>query len=110
MEVIFWLAGACGAGRIQAVSETGHVFRRLRYRYSKQDKFFASYSSFWESLGGVPDSPALYELPLKGVRKPLEDVVSKKRAEYRRRYQLLDGLEQQFNDALGITTPATEPQ
>lgn len=60
-EVIFWLACSCEAGRVQAVSETGRVFRRLRYRYSKQDKFFASYSSFWESLGGVPDSLALYK-------------------------------------------------
>jgi uncharacterized protein VirK/YbjX len=33
-------------------------------------------------------------LPEHITRKPIDDVVSKKRAEYRRRYQLLDELEQ----------------
>ena len=33
-------------------------------------------------------------LPERIARKPIEEIVSKKRAEYRRRYQLLDELEQ----------------
>ena len=103
MDVIFWLAAAGNIDAIQAVSENSHVFRSLRYRYSKQDKFFASYSEFWESRGGRPNLRGNYDLPLQVIRKPLEEVVSKKRAEYRRRYQLLAQLQQQFNDALGIT-------
>ena len=103
MDVIFWLAEAGKIEGIQAVSEHSHVFRSLRYRYSKQDKFFASYSEFWESLGGRQTSHGNYDLPLTVIRKPLEEVASKKRAEYRRRYQLLNELHQQFNDALEIT-------
>ena len=105
IEAVSLLAAACGVSAIMAVSEHSHVFRSLRYRRSKQDKFFSSYSSFWESLGGVRESGGLYTLPMKVIRKPLEEVASKKRAEYRRRYQLLEALEQQFMDALGITAP-----
>lgn len=102
MDVIFWLSAAGKIEGIQAVSEKSHVFRSLRYRYSKQDKFFASYSEFWESLGGWQNSYGNYDLPLQVLRKPLEEIASKKRAEYRRRYQLLSELHQQFNDALAI--------
>ena len=105
IEAVYMIAAACSVSGIIAVSEHSHVFRSLRYRRSKQDKFFASYSAFWESLGGEPESEGLYRLPLQVIRKPLEEVVSKKRAEYRRRYQLLEALEQQFMDALGITAP-----
>lgn len=101
MEVVMMLASVCGMPQIQAVSEETHVFRSLRYRRSKQDKFFASYSDFWESLGGVKNTQGLFELPLQITRKPLEEVVSKKRSEYRRRYQLLDNLAQQFDTAVG---------
>ncbi len=102
MDVIFWLVAAGNIDSIQAVSEHSHVFRSLRYRFSKQDKFFASYSEFWESLGGQKNRQGNYDLPVEVRRKPLEEVASKKRAEYRRRYQLLSELHRQFNDALDI--------
>ncbi|MCP6576681.1 VirK/YbjX family protein, partial [Klebsiella pneumoniae] len=35
------------------------------------------------------------QLPLRLERKPLESIASKKRAEYRRRFQLLDQLAEQ---------------
>ena len=38
-------------------------------------------------------------LPLVMPRKPLEEIASKKRSEYRRRYALLDSLIQQVNQA-----------
>ena len=38
-------------------------------------------------------------LPLAMPRKPMEEIASKKRSEYRRRYALLDSLIQQVNQA-----------
>ncbi len=38
-------------------------------------------------------------LPLVMPRKPVEEIASKKRAEYRRRYALLDSLIQQVKQA-----------
>jgi len=102
MEAVFNLAEQCGVETITAVGDTTHVFRSLRYRHSKSDKFFASYSEFWLSLGGVARSDELFTLPLRAERKNLEEIASKKRAEYRRRYVLLDSLNEQVHQAAGI--------
>lgn len=101
MEAVFILAAQCGVEAITAVGDTTHVFRSLRYRHSKGDKFFASYSEFWLSLGGEMRGDELFTLPLSMARKDLEEIASKKRAEYRRRYALLDTLAQQVLQAAG---------
>jgi uncharacterized protein VirK/YbjX len=80
---------------IRAVSNETHIYRSVRYRRKKQDKLHADYNSFWESLGGNVDDNGDYLLPLTLPRKPMEEIASKKRSEYRRRYELLDGLQTQ---------------
>lgn len=102
MEAVFMLAEQCGVQAITAVGDTTHVFRSLRYRHSKGDKFFASYSEFWTSLGGEVRGDELFTLPLRMARKDLEEIASKKRAEYRRRYALLDTLNAQVLEAAGV--------
>lgn len=97
MEVVFLLAGQCGISSILAVGDHTHVFYSLRYRFSKKDYFFASYSEFWASLHGQQTRDGLYSLPLAMPRKSLEDIASKKRSEYRRRYELLDALMEQVS-------------
>lgn len=80
---------------IRAVSNETHVYRSIRYRRKKQEKLHADYNSFWESLGGNLDTNGDYLLPLTMPRKPMEEIASKKRSEYRRRYELLDDLQVQ---------------
>lgn len=108
MEAVFILARQCGVQAISAVGDTTHVFRSLRYRHSKGDKFFASYSEFWLSLGGEVRADELFTLPLQMERKALEEIASKKRAEYRRRYALLDALNTQVLQAAGIEPAPVE--
>ena len=95
MEVIFQLVAQSNIRAIYAVSDEGHVFRALRYRLSKGRHFHASYDEFWQSIDGQPESPWRWRLPLCLERKSLESIASKKRAEYRRRFQLLDQLTEQ---------------
>lgn len=102
MEAVFILAELCDVRAISAVGDSTHVFRSLRYRHSKGDKFFASYSEFWLSLGGEARNDGLFTLPLRMERKDLEEIASKKRAEYRRRYALLDSLNEQVYQAAGV--------
>ncbi|MNC79418.1 hypothetical protein D3C75_1318950 [compost metagenome] len=45
-------------------------------------------------MGGKMLESGYFLLPEQIARKPIDDVASKKRAEYRRRYQLLDEMEQ----------------
>ena len=101
MEAVFIFAEQCEANKIAAVGENTHVFSSMRYRHSKSGHFFASYSEFWLSLNGEARADGLFTLPLNLPRKSLEDIASKKRAEYRRRYELLDGLAEQVYAAAG---------
>lgn len=100
MEVLTLICAATGIEKIQAVSDKGHIFRSLRYRLKKRQLFHASYNEFWESLNAVPVNARLYTLPLGFPRKPLEEIASKKRSEYRKRYDLLDTIHHQFSQAI----------
>lgn len=92
LEFIWLLAAHCNIQRIYGVSDNGHVFRALRYRLSKGRHFHASYDEFWQSIEGIADGDLCWRLPLRLERKKLENIASKKRAEYRRRFQLLDDM------------------
>jgi uncharacterized protein VirK/YbjX len=92
LEFIWALAAQSNIQAIYGVSDNGHVFRALRYRLSKGRHFHASYDEFWKSIEGEADGPWRWRLPLRLERKSLEEIASKKRAEYRRRFQLLDEL------------------
>lgn len=92
LETLQRVAAETGVQRILAVSDTGHVFRSLRYRHRKKNVFVASYNEFWDSISATPYSSALYDVPLELPRKPMEEIASKKRSEYRKRYTLLDEL------------------
>lgn len=87
---------ACNVAEIYAVSENNHVYRQLRYLFQKKKTFVASYSEFWESLNGVKEG-ALYHLPSQVMRKTPECIPSKKRAEYRNRYHILDTIVREVN-------------
>jgi uncharacterized protein len=97
VEFFGLLATHCGISRLCGVSDNGHVFRALRYRFSKGRHFHASYDEFWASIEGVKISQYLWQLPLQQERKSIESIASKKRAEYRRRFALLDEMESQFS-------------
>jgi len=97
LEAVLQLAAAMGIQQIYAVRDGGHVFYSLRYRLKKRALFHACYDEFWQSVSATPVSRYLYQLPPSLVQKPLEEIASKKRAEYRRRYALLDQLHQQLS-------------
>ena len=81
------------------MSNATHIYRSWRYRKKKEGKLLADYDSFWLSLGGQKQDNGHFMLPLAMPRKPMEEIASKKRAEYRRRYALLDSLTQHVTQA-----------
>lgn len=97
LEMLTSLARASGIKTIQAVSDVGHTWRSLLYRHKKKNTFVANYDEFWQSLNGERISRHLWQLPLTLAQKPIEEIASKKRAEYRRRYELLEDIRQQFS-------------
>lgn len=105
VEVAGQLAIASGVRRIRAVSDKTHIFSRTRYRFSKQKNMHASYDEFWQSLGGTEES-CLFQVNIPLERKELASVASKKRAEYRRRYELFDQIHQLV--ASGLNEPTLQ--
>lgn len=96
VDALLTLGSQLSVEHVRAVSNETHIYRSLRYRRKKRDKLHADYNSFWESLGAQTDGEGDYVLPLALPRKTMEEIASKKRAEYRRRYELLDALQQQI--------------
>ncbi|MRS16132.1 DUF535 domain-containing protein [Enterobacteriaceae bacterium RIT691] len=97
VEFFGLLAAQCNITSLSGVSDNGHVFRALRYRFSKGRHFHASYDEFWASIDGVKSGPFLWQLPVQQARKLIDEIPSKKRAEYRRRFALLDEMQNQFS-------------
>ena len=96
LEGICTLARHLGIRQIVAVGNATHIYQNWRYQSKKKDKLHADYDQFWLSMGAKPLDSGYFLLPERIARKPIEEIASKKRAEYRRRYQLLDELEQDW--------------
>ena len=64
-------------------------------------KLKVSYDEFWTECGGKPtDDKRFYELPLDQIRKTYEEIPTKKRAYYRKRYELLDEMAIQMKECI----------
>lgn len=91
--LVLALAGAMGASRVSAVRMRAHIFQARRYSKKKKACLQADYDALWQEFGAIDlDSNFVRLQPAQ--RKPLEEIASKKRAMYRRRYEWLDLLVQ----------------
>lgn len=55
-----------------------------------------SYDEVWRERGGEPDQDGFYRLSVTSPRRANEEIPSKKRAQYRRRYAALDAISEQI--------------
>ncbi len=94
------VASCWGASDILAVSDSAHCLTRSRYR--GRIKIESSYDDLWRDVGGVLREDGFYSLPVTPQRRSLEEVPSRKRAQYRRRYLLLDSIDAEIRDKLAI--------
>lgn len=85
------VARAMGADRICAVTNGGYyAMNHLRL----DRKLKTSFEDFWQEAGGKPAADSrFYELPLREHRKSPEEIPTRKRAVYRRRFALLDEID-----------------
>lgn len=83
---------------IYAVSNLGY-FTNNHVRLDRKLK--TSLDDFWNEVGGcLQDDPRFYALPLQEPRKEIEEVKSQKRNLYRKRFALLDAIENSIDTAL----------
>ena len=99
MFLLRHIAVLCKVESIYAVSDEGfyantHLVRGHRAKVAELDPL-------WEESGGVVCSDErFFNIPLEEYRKPIEEIKSQKRSQYRKRYELLDQYEQEIQGHL----------
>lgn len=99
MFLLRHIAVICKVESIYAVSDEGfyantHLVRGHRAKV-------AELNSLWEESGGVVCSDKrFFKIPLEEYRKPIEEIKSQKRSQYRKRYDLLDQYQEEVQENL----------
>jgi uncharacterized protein VirK/YbjX len=96
LAVFRMLCSELGVVRIRAISDQYSAYRSSYFDKKTQ----TSYDSAWIDHDGAPDGGGFYELAPRVTRRPRESIPSRKRAQYRRRYEMFDSLEQQIRGAV----------
>ena len=77
-----------GITELYAVSSEGHYSNKF---HGDKRKPKVSYNDFWTECGGtISTDKRFFSIPLHDKRKSMEEIPSKKRSTYRKRYELLD--------------------
>jgi uncharacterized protein len=91
------LCGSLGIARILAISDRKRVCSNS---YLNSAAIFSSFDNAWTECGGVAVDDAFFELSPRLVQRATTDIPSRKRAQYRRRYAMIDAIAQQIGDAV----------
>ena len=92
------VARSFGLTKIFAVTNAGYYANN---HVRRDRKLKTSFGDFWAEAGGTPTTDErFFELPLTETRKTVEEIPSHKRAQYRRRFALLDELDKSIVDTL----------
>lgn len=86
-----------GIKTICAIDQYTHVKGGWKH---KSNRFKFDYQVLWQEVGGVQQADHYWSIPLQPVRKDLEQIQSKKRSQYKKRFQLMDELEQSVQAVL----------
>jgi uncharacterized protein VirK/YbjX len=94
-EIFRMLCSILGVTRILAVSDQ---FRHHRSAYfgGPDQQFSKNYNEMWVDRGGEPVGPMFFAIKVEGARRELSQVPAKKRAMYRRRYDMIEAIGQQL--------------
>ena len=92
IELFRMMCRAAGVAEILAVADAQRVHRSAYFGEAKSTHLQVDYDEIWRDRGGAARDAAFFTLPLRACAKDLEEVPSKKRAMYRRRYELLAAL------------------
>lgn len=96
-----------GVARILAISDRKRVCSKSYFLSST--KVFSSFDNAWIESGGIPLDDAFFELSPHAVRRKAIEIASRKRAQYRRRYAMLNSVAQQIGAAVRAPAATEAP-
>ena len=83
----------CAEARVAEIWGISNACRQHRSRYygdAHEDKIHVDYDEIWREHGGVAMDNGFCRVAAAVTRRPVDGIPSRKRAAYRRRYQMLD--------------------
>jgi uncharacterized protein VirK/YbjX len=92
MVALKLLCGELGISRIWAVSSENRQHNSPYFGTSHKEKVLVAYNEVWQEHGGTPLDNGFYEIPTTVKHKDMSEIATRKRANYRRRYEMLDKL------------------
>jgi uncharacterized protein VirK/YbjX len=101
IEVIKFIASHIGVTKIYAVGDECRHHRHPYFGAHKAQELAANYDVIWLEHGAIPsEREDFFEIPMALSNKALESIPSKKRAMYRRRYELLNDTFEKIDNVL----------
>lgn len=97
LDLLRIVAKIMGVTAIHAVADRHRFFRHPYFNGGLNASIALDYDEIWKDRGGEQVSPTHFVLPTQAVRRSFEEIPSKKRNMYRKRYEMLDALEQRLN-------------
>lgn len=92
MVALKLLCREIGVGRIWAVSGDFRQHNSPYFGGGHKNKVLVSYNEVWVEHGGAALDNGFFEIPATVTRKDMSEIPTRKRAVYRRRYEMLDKL------------------
>ena len=93
------LASNLGCNEIYGVGNAIQAYRKKHFIHIPWiHNIHFDYNTFWEELNGKKMEKGWYKLPLIPVRKNIQDIKSKKRSMYKKRYNMLDAISSQISN------------
>jgi uncharacterized protein VirK/YbjX len=95
-----------GTNRVLGVGSAIQVHRRKHFIHMPfAHALHFDYDAFWRERGGVENEDGWFALPVTSARRSQADTPSNKRAQYARRYRLMDAIGLQLRANLQVTWP-----
>lgn len=79
-----------GVKHVLCIADAQRHHRHPYFTADKDAKFYLNYDDIWNEHSGEPRDDGFFRLAVPPVVRPLEEVVTKKRGLYRRRYAMMD--------------------
>lgn len=91
LEMVRMFALKIGVKHLYAVADDYKIARHSYFANKNEPGLH--YDEVWAERGALKVAPTHFELPLTGSKRELSEVAPKKRAMYRRRYEMFDAIE-----------------
>jgi uncharacterized protein VirK/YbjX len=105
IEVFRLFCVELGVRRIRAIAESATYHSDPYFGAHPYQTARMNYDEIWVDRGATRVDEAWFHLPLESQHRDAEDIPARKRALYRRRYEMLDGFRTQMGEAVKAGIP-----